>query len=419
MDMKIIPSVFRGEVDAIPSKSHAHRLFICAALSEKPVNIEISQVSTDIEVTIDCIRAMGAEVTRAGDIYTVNPVWEKLARNPVLFCNESGSTLRFLLPVAAALFESAHFDGAGRLPKRPLSPLKEQMEEKGVSFSGASLPLSLKGVLKSGVYTLAGDISSQFISGLLFALPMLEGDSEIIITGTLESESYINMTLDALEQFGINIQKGKNSFLVRGGQKYRGADKCHVEGDWSNAAFWLAAGAVSGSVKILGLDTSSKQGDRAVLSILSGCGAAVNAEGDLVSVSSAKLSPMNIDASDIPDLVPVLAAVACAAKGKSQIKNVSRLRLKESDRVEAVLTNLRALGGEIKEDGGNLYINGTGYLKGGEVSGFGDHRMVMSAAVAALICREPVIIRGAEAVDKSYKSFFDDFKILGGEAYVI
>jgi 3-phosphoshikimate 1-carboxyvinyltransferase len=419
MDVKIIPSALRGEVAAVPSKSDAHRLFICGALADEAVKIEVGSISADIEATIDCIRAMGAEVTAENGVYTVIPIWRNSVKNPRLFCAESGSTLRFLLPVAAALFERSEFDGTGRLPKRPLSPLKEAMEINNGVFSSDKLPLSINGRLKSGRYTLAGNVSSQFISGLLFALPMLAGDSEIVITTPLESESYINMTVDALERFGVTAEKTAKGFYIKGGQRYTSPGVCRVEGDWSNSAFWLCAGALSGGVRVTGLNCGSKQGDKAAKDILHDCGAGVFSDERGVSVSPGSLSPMDVDASDIPDLVPVLSVAACAARGDSVIKNVSRLRLKESDRVEAVVKNLRTLGADIKECGGNLYINGKARLIGGSVWGFADHRIVMSAAIASVICDEPVIIKGAEAVDKSYKHFFDDFVKLGGRVNVL
>jgi 3-phosphoshikimate 1-carboxyvinyltransferase len=317
-------------------------------------------------------------------------------RGGTLPCGESGSTFRFLLPVVGALGRKASFILEGRLPERPLSPLYEELVRHGCKLSpqGAN-PFTIEGQLTPGSYTLDGGVSSQFISGLLFALPLLGGDSTISLTGKAESLPYIEMTLDTLKTFQINIGYDGKAFTIPGRQKYISPGTVQVEGDWSNAAFWLCAGAVSGNtVTVTGLDPHSKQGDRAVAEILGRFGK--------------DLHGIEIDAANIPDLVPILSVVAAAAKGPTRIYNAGRLRDKESDRLAAIRDVLGKLGADIRETEDGLVINGGKPLTGGTVSSWGDHRIAMSAAIAAVLCAGPVIIQGAEAADKSYPTFFDE-----------
>lgn len=419
MEISITPAALTGSVEAVESKSDAHRLLICAALSDKPTAITIKNISRDIAATMDCLTAMGCKIKTVGNTVTVNPLWQTLADTPFLDCGESGSTLRFLLPVAAALYNRFNITGSGRLPERPLSAIIEAMQLNGCTFSGEKLPLQVNGQLTSDRYKLPGNVSSQFVSGLLFALPLLEGTSEIVLTSPLESSGYVAMTLSALAKFGISIVCEKDSFIISGKQKYISPGNAQVEGDWSNAAFWLAAGAINGQVACTGLDGDSLQCDRKMLEILQQMGADTAFEHGTAFVGSKELHAISIDVGEIPDLVPILATMAAVSEGISVIRNAGRVRLKESDRLRAIAQSLNAIGADVQELEDSLVIRGKEQLAGGTIHGCNDHRIVMALAVVAGACKEPIIIQGAEAVEKSYPDFFRDYNKLGGLANVI
>ncbi len=393
------------EISAIASKSDAHRALICAALSQltsgRTCQISCENVSKDIEATRSCLTAL-------------------LAGEETMQCGESGSTLRFLLPIMGALGHTAAFYTEGRLPLRPLSPLYEELEAHGCILSAqGSSPLVIRGKLTAGRYVLPGNVSSQYVSGLLFALPLLTGDSRIVIGGTLESRGYVDMSLQVIRDFGVEIIETQDGFAIPGRQQYVAPDTYQVEGDWSNSCFWLAAGALlEDGICVKGLRQDSLQGDRKILELLKAFGAAVQVSEEGVCVYPEKLRGMTIDASQIPDMVPVLAVLACAADGETVIANAGRLRIKESDRLATVTQALRSLGAGVQELPDGLVLEGTGRcngsrpLRGGAVDGAGDHRIVMMAAIASLLCSEPVAITGAEAVEKSYPDFFRDLKRL-------
>jgi len=412
MDITVENHPLRGTIDAMFSKSHVHRAMICAALADGPTVLRFSGTSADIEATERCLTALGARFVHGDGCVTVTP--GTATDSPLLDCGESGSTLRFLLPMAAALGANATFTGGGRLGKRPLEPLLSRMREHGVLFSEESLPLTLSGKLIGGRFDLPGDVSSQYITGLLLALPLV-GGGEVHLTTPLQSAGYVEMTQRTMAAFGIAVERTKSGFLVPDGG-YRSPGTLIAEGDWSNAAFWLCAGALSGPVTVTGLDQNSAQGDRAILDILRAFGAEVSVMGDACTVSSAPLHGIELDAGDIPDLIPVVSVTAACAEGDTVVRNVRRLRLKESDRLTAIVTQLTALGGRAETDGETLIIHGGG-LRGGVVSSENDHRMVMSTAVAAVGCSCPVTIRGAEAVAKSYPDFFSDLLNLGGATH--
>jgi len=421
MDIKIFPQPLGGKITAITSKSDAHRCLICAALCSGKTEIVINDPNRDIEATVRCIESLGAKVScDDGRVYKVIGMTE-IPEKAVLSCGESGSTLRFLLPIAAALNKSITFTGEGRLPKRPLSPLMEQLQLHGCIFSQNELPLTVSGGLNAGRYELPGNVSSQYITGLLMALPMLRQDSEIILTSPLESAGYVDMTLRTISIFGVNIEviPGGKGYKITGGQKFVSPVSITAEGDWSNAAFWLAAGAVSGKTEVGGLDLLSPQGDKAIVKLLGSFGACCESVGGSITVSKSPMHGIMIDAGPIPDLVPILTVAACAAKGETVIKNAARLRIKESDRLNSVTAMITALDGDITELEDGLIIKGTGKLKGGTVDSFNDHRIVMAAAVASSICEQEVVITGAQAVEKSYPKFFEHFNMLGGNANVI
>jgi len=414
-----------GTVKAIASKSEAHRLLICAALADGETFVSCPSRSEDIDATARCLQALGAGVEYGQSGFAVSPVKRdqgNAGRPHALDCGESGSTLRFLLPVCGALGASADLHMGGRLPERPLSALFDEMVSHGCTLSGQGRsPLKCEGRLKNGTYALPGNISSQFVSGLLFALPLLPGDSMIRVTGQLESRPYVDMTLDALRLFGVEVTEDEtNVFCVRGGQQFHSPKTATAGGDWSNAAFWLVAGAIGKSdITCTGLDLRSRQGDRAIVELLSRYGARVDCLNGAVTVSPGSLRGMVIDAGDTPDLVPVLAAAASVAEGKTIIRNAGRLRIKESDRLHTVAVSLSGLGADIAETEDGLVINGKNALAGGETQSFGDHRIAMTAAVLSSACTGAVIIHDAQAVRKSYPGFFDDFSSALGGGYEI
>ena len=433
MEVRLDNRKLTGTVKVIQSKSFAHRILLAAALSKITSGVEtevkLETVSEDMEATRRVIGALERE-------------------EHVLDCGESGTTLRFMVPVCGALqgrrqaetgAGEIRFTGRGRLMQRPMGPLFEAMAPHGVSAFYEDGQLVLMGGLTAGEYSIAANVSSQYISGLLFALPLLEGDSVLNLTGKVESRPYIDITLDVLRQFGIRIEEevpdgagapdavgdstsGKSTditcrFRIPGGQVYRGPASMEVEGDWSNAAFWLAAGAAGGGpVTVRGLNLQSVQGDMAICQVLRQFGAEVEEDAASGSVTcrcpkGMQLHGTEIDVADIPDAVPVLSVVAAAAAGDTRIYNAGRLRIKESDRLQTVTSMLQALGCPVDEGEDFLVIHGqgdSGYLSGGTVDGAGDHRIVMSAAVAAAICSGPVVITGAEAVNKSYPGFFEE-----------
>ena len=358
MSVICTPSVLGGEIRAISSKSDAHRIFICASLSEKTTEIKCNVMSKDIAATIDCLKSMGTDISINGDIITVTP--KPFNKKADLDCGESGSTLRFLMPLASALGIDTTITAHGRLPQRPISPLKEQLEKKGVTFHTDNIfPLHLIGQLQSGEYEIAGNISSQFITGLLLALPILKGDSKIKIIPPYESKSYVDITISVLRKFGIEIEEKENLYIIKGNQKFVSPKEITVEGDWSNASFFLCAGAISEKgVIVTDLDINSPQGDRKILDVLKSMGADVFVNGNEITVKKNKLNAIIVNASDIPDLVPIISVVATACNGETRIVNAGRLRIKESDRIKSVVDMLNSVGAEAKETDNGIIING-------------------------------------------------------------
>ncbi len=411
-DIKINPCVLSGLVPAIGSKSDIHRLLICAGLCDEETVIKGVTRSDDIDATAECLRELGIGVEFSGRTCTVTPN-KGGAKAPVLDCRESGSTLRFMLPVAAALTEKASFIGRGRLPRRPIGDLVTAMEKGGVEFSSESLPLEINGKLKAGEYLLPGNVSSQYVSGLLMALSITEGESEIVLTSDLESTSYVNMTISTLAKFGARVLRTERGYKISGRKCLTSPRRAVADGDWSNAAFFICGGAFKDEVTVTGLDPFSEQGDKKVCEFLKHFGAAVITVNSQVTVSAEQLHACDIDLSDNPDLLPVLAVVATQAEGTSRFTGAKRLKLKESDRLLTVADMINSLGGEAKVLPDGIIVKGQS-LVGGEVDSHNDQRIVMAAAVAATLCREPVIIRNAHAVNKSYPTFFEDFARLGG-----
>ena len=429
MNIRIDKPLQGGHVRAIASKSEAHRLLICAALADRDTFIDCAERSQDIDATVRCLEASGAAIRHEKNGFFVTPIPHSRSvsqnakpqsqRRLILDCGESGSTLRFMLPVCGALGIRVSFNMDGRLPTRPLSALCDEMQSHGCTLSEqGSSPLTCDGRLINGTYTLPGNVSSQYVSGLMFALPLLPGDSTIRITGLLESRPYVDMTLDALRLFGLTIfEEEGRIFRIPGGQFYRSPLTAHVKGDWSNAAFWLSAGAIGqSSITCSGLDPGSRQGDRIIIELLKRYGAHVAGSGDKVTVSRGSLHGIEINVENTPDLVPVLAAVASVSEGKTIIRNAGRLRIKESDRLRTAGASLTNLGADITETEDGLIIKGKKTLAGGETDSFGDHRIAMTAAIISAVCSGPVLIKNAEAVNKSYPGFFKDFNAaLGGK----
>lgn len=390
MDLTIQPGKLRGEIQIIPSKSQAHRLLICAAFADTPTELICPETNQDIAATADCLWALGAAIQRTETGYFVTPCAQR-PHTAVLNCWESGSTLRFLLPVAGALGVDTTFQMTGRLPQRPLSPLWEEMERMGCKLSRPTPDtIRCEEKLRAGTYRIDGGVSSQFITGLLLALSLLGEESRLEITGKMESAPYIDMTKQAMALFGADPENpGKLPF--------RSPGKLTVEGDWSNGAFWLAAKALGNPVTVHGLDNASFQGDRVVAQLLP----------QLLNGTT------NICAKDIPDLVPILA-VAAAAKYGAIFSDIRRLRLKESDRVASTIAMIEALGGKATADENTLTVYGTGLI-GGTVDAVNDHRIAMAAAIAATVCAQPVTILDAQCVQKSYPRFWEEYRQLGGK----
>ena len=371
-------------------------------------------ISADIAATVRCLRALGADITDdgAGTLHIV-PIAGEMPEHADLFCGESGSTLRFLLPVAGALGADVTFHMQGRLPQRPLAPLDAVLTAHGMTLRRDGALLHAGGQLHPGDYALPGDVSSQYISGLLMALPRLPGESTLAVTGRLESAGYIAMTEDALRLSGIRLQKRERTYTISGGQTARLPARCHVEGDWSNAAFFLSMGALSpAGVTVTGLASDSSQGDRAVLDVLRRFGADVRETQDAVTVRRGVLCGVTIDAAPIPDLIPVLSVVAALADGQTQIVNAARLRLKESDRLESTAAMLRALGAQVEVHDSGLTVTGRKVLTGGTVDPQHDHRIAMAAAAAASGSTAPVTVRDCACTDKSYPRFWTDLSAL-------
>ena len=417
MDIRL-SGILSGSVVPPPSKSQAHRLLICAALGKEPCRIACSALNDDLVATMDSLNALGAAISYSDGCFLVQPV--KVQKGGTLNCGESGSTLRFLLSVAAVLGADATFVGAGKLPQRPNGDLRSALSLHGVAFEQhnppAELPLACKGRLSGGRYILPGNISSQYLTGLLFALPLAGEDSEIEITGTLTSASYIQMTLDAVRSAGIVVNSKGNIFTIPGNQQYTLPHNVTVEGDWSSAAFWIVAGVIGKNpVTVCGMNRDSLQGDRAIIDHLRKMGAFIEEREESIVAMPSHLFGTELDCMDTPDLVPVLAVAASAADGETVFTNVGRLRYKESDRLAAMQRTLASFGiaSAVGED--TLTVYGGKAVAKDCVDSFGDHRIAMSAAILSTIAEGETVIKGAECVAKSYPHFYDDFCSRGGK----
>ncbi len=414
---QIKPAALSGKVIVPPSKSAAHRALIAAALSDGECAVYCPSISDDITATVRSLSAFGADINHKDGTFYVSPI-KNIPVSAYADCGESGSTLRFLMPVAAALGINTVFKMSGRLPDRPMNPIVDLLRQNGVNVTHPERDKwQINGKLKSGEFCLLADISSQFISGMLFALPLTGGSLKLV--GSMQSAGYINMTVDTLKSFGVKYEFKDSVFTLLAPNGYVSPKKITVEGDWSNAAFFLVAGAFSESgITVCGLNAESLQGDREIINILRQLGAKVEIKGESVTVKKGVFTrkPVIVNAENTPDIIPVTALAASVLAGKTVIKNAGRLRLKECDRLSATAELLSALGADIKIEDDGFIINGskTG-LNGGRVNGCGDHRMVMTAAVAAAVCKSPVTVSSAEAVAKSYLDFFDVLQSVGAE----
>lgn len=389
MNVTILPGTLKGAVTPPSSKSQTHRAVLALMLAQGEGKLSNLAVSQDIQATQDCVAALKSGQPAQADGL------------PLLDCGESGSTLRFLIPVALAVRGGGRFTGRGRLMERPQGPYIRLFEEKGILWNQEGTCLTVAGQLEPGVYALSGNVSSQFITGLLYALPLLPGDSRIVLTTPLESRGYVDMTLDMLRRFDIKVEEQEDGFLVPGNQTYQARDLT-LEADWSGAAFWYAANFLGAQVDIQGLNPDSVQGDRQI--------------GTLYW-KLARPGNVDIDLSQCPDLAPPLAAMAAVRKGTTRFVHAGRLRMKESDRLETIARTLNALGAKAQVGEDTLTLEGVDHLEGGTVDGCNDHRIAMMAAVAAVACKEPVTILGAECVKKSYPRFWEDYTALGGEIH--
>ena len=392
MDITITPKILSGTVQAIPSKSQAHRLLICGAFSDGDTTLYCPETNQDIEATAKCLNALGAEISRTSGGYHICPI-KTVRQNAVLDCRESGSTLRFLLPVVGALGVNATFQMSGRLPHRPLSPLWEVMEQHGCSLSRPTADTLLcKGKLLPGNYSISGSVSSQYITGLLFAMALMNGQSDLTVTGKLESAPYVSMTQRAMRIFGVDT----DNYHLEANIRFHSPGNICVEGDWSNAAFFLGAQAIGNPVIVENLEDNSPQGDKAIIECL-------------------KLLENNctVSCEDFPDLVPILAVVAGCKKGAT-FTGIRRLRLKESDRVASVATMLQRFGASVTVEE-NAFTVQPALYSGCTIDAVGDHRIAMAAAIGATAATGPVTILGAECVSKSYPAFWDIYQQLGGQ----
>lgn len=411
MNVAITPALLEGTLRVPASKSMAHRMLICAALAEGTSVIHGVDNSQDITATMGALAALGASFRTEGKTVTVCGIGGKAASAAAeMDCCESGSTLRFLIPVAAALGVETTFLGRGRLPQRPVTAYLRELPKNGVTFDYAgTMPFSLRGQLCAGTFELEGDVSSQYVTGLLFALPLLESTSRIRLLSRLESRPYVNLTLACLRQFGITVTETGDGYEIPGGQHYHAAEQT-VEGDYSQAAFFYVANALGSRIRLTNLNSESAQGDKKVVEIV---------QEMCYNQSNGKPVCFTVDAADIPDIVPILAVLATFGTAPSHITGAHRLAIKESDRLAATADFLNRLGGNVTATADGLDIIPVKELHGGTVDSFGDHRIAMCAAITATRCTETVTILHGECVEKSYPSFYEDYQQLGGTVHVI
>lgn len=424
--IRVFPGKLQGLVQAPSSKSMGHREIICAGLACGTSIIDNISMSKDIEATMRCLRAINVAVDEVPGMFAgrralqISGTGHPMAAADSVDCGESGSTLRFFLPLGANLNCPLTFIGHGKLVSRPLQAYYDIFDKQFIQYfnDNGKLPLTVNGKLQPGIFKLPGDVSSQFVSGLLFVLPLLNGDSVIEITSPLESSAYVDMTISCLAKFGVKVENenGRHRrYLVPGKQRYQALDS-RVEGDWSQAAFWTVGGSLGAKITCAGMDFNSLQGDKAVLDIMQRMGALVEKNADSVTVSGGVTKATVIDAANCPDIIPVLTVLAAVSEGTTKIINAARLRIKECDRLAAMTSELNKMGADVTEEAEGLTIVGKPQgLRGGvEVDAWNDHRIAMSLAIAAQKCAQPIILTGSDSVAKSYPDFWEDYKSVGG-----
>lgn len=409
MDVKITPSKLSGTVEIPSSKSFAHREIICASLSKGTSIISGVSFSKDIYATLSAMESLGAEYTIQNDTITIKGI-STPKDTATIDCCESGSTLRFIIPIVSALGVSATLKGQGRLPERPITPFIRELPKKNVFFDyNNTMPFSMSGRLQSGTFELEGDISSQFITGLLFALPLLSGNSKIVMTSPLQSKPYVDMTIQSMANYGVEVQETDYGYSIQGNQEYKPLNH-KVEGDYSQSAFFYVANAIGNNIILQNLLKNSIQGDKTIVEIC---------EKSCYNRNDNRLNAYTINATDIPDLVPILAVLGCFGDSTSKIVGAERLKIKESDRLIATADALNRIGGKVTPTDDGLIVEPIEHFIGGTVDGFGDHRIVMATAIASTRSTGDITIIGANAIEKSYPNFFRDFKNLGGKINVI
>lgn len=424
-DIKVTPRQLKGEVNIPPSKSISHRAIISASLSNGRSEISNVAFSDDIIATLEAMKSLGVEVldikeetNHTTSTVTINGTDNLRLINNTIDCFESGSTIRFLMPLVTLPGETVTVTGRGRLVERPMETYYDIFDKQNIKYTttDGKLPVTIEGKLKPGTFEMRGDISSQFITGLLFTLPLLDGDSKIVITTELESKGYVDLTLDMLKKFDIEVEnKDYREFTVKGNQKYTAHDY-KVEGDYSQVAFWIVAGVLNGEIKCNDLDLDSLQGDKVVLDIVKQMGGDLEAKDDYVIARKSKTKGTVIDASECPDIIPILSVLAAVSEGETRVINGKRLRIKESDRLNSTATIINDMGGNVEELEDGLIIKGVDKLKGGvTIDSYGDHRIAMALGVASSVCEEPIVITNSHVVSKSYPNFWEDFTKIGGK----
>ncbi|WFA08892.1 3-phosphoshikimate 1-carboxyvinyltransferase [Tissierella sp. Yu-01] len=415
--IRIKPNRLKGEITIPSSKSLCHRAIICASLSDGESIIDNVVFSDDIYATCEGMKKLGAQIEKIGEgSLRIRGGLPKYEAGETIDCKESGSTLRFLIPISLLSDKRVIFNGRGNLVSRPIDTYYRIFEEQNIKYrnDNGKLPLELEGKLKAGTFEVEGNISSQFITGLMFTLPLLNEDSRIIVTTDLESKGYVDLTIDMLGKFGVEIINNEyKEFIIKGNQSYINRDY-RVEGDFSQAAFWFVGGILGEEVVSQGVNLDSLQGDKIIVSLIEQMEGSLVKDNSTVNTLDSKTQGITIDASQCPDLVPILTVLASLSKGETRIVNAGRLRIKESDRLKAISTELNKLGADVKELEDGLIINGVEYLIGGTVDSWNDHRIAMSLAIASIKSKDEVIITNSDAVKKSYPSFWSDFKSLGG-----
>lgn len=415
--VKINPKKLEGTINIPSSKSICHRAVISASLAKGTSYIEDVNLSEDIKATCEGMKSLGVDIKYiCENKLKIERNEEFRVINKIINCRESGSTLRFLIPIFLLFNDEVTFIGEGKLVERPLDVYYEIFDRKNITYrtNDRKLPLTVKGVLSPGVFQMRGDISSQFITGMMFALPLLSRDSTIKVEGYLQSKGYVDLTIDVLNEFGIIIVNNDyREFYIKGEQHYEPLNY-NIEGDFSQGAFWIVAGILGGNIECTNLDMNSKQGDKIIVDLIRSMGGDIQVYDDKIRTIYSNTNGRIIDVSQCPDLVPILAVLGALSKGTTKIVNAERARIKESDRLRAISTELKKLGGDVEERDDGLIIEGKKELKGGKVDSWNDHRIAMALAVASIGCKEPIVINGSEVVNKSYPKFWDDFRKLGG-----